>query len=416
MPLAIITGASRGLGLALAQALANRRWTLVLDARGAGDLQRAAVELSATTSVQALPGDVSDERHRRALVGAAGGSIDLLVNNASVLGPSPQPALARYPLDALRRVYEVNVIAPLALAQQVTARMPDGAKIINITSDAAVEPYAGWGGYGSSKAALEQLTAILGAETPAIGVYAVDPGDMRTQMHQQAFPGEDISDRPPPAERPGPARADRRRLSVRPLSRPGARGGRRGPRMIAATVRAAGDRFRIAAAPGAFVLPIELEAREPPEARGEQRDAVRLMVARRSSGSIEHARFFDLPGYLDAGDLLVVNVSATLPSACEATRPDGSKVRIHFSTRAPGLGARWRIVELRSADGSKPRQAAAGERLSLTSDGGTLELVAAYAASARLMLARHAGRETLEEHLWQTGEPITYGLSGAAGR
>ncbi len=200
MQLAIITGASRGLGLALAQALAHRKWALVLDARGADELQRVAAELSAITIVRAIPGDVTDERHRRALVGAAGGSIELLVNNASVLGPSPRPPLAHYPLDALRRVYEVNVVAPLALAQQAIARMPDGAKIVNITSDAAVEPYAGWGGYGSSKAALEQLTAILAAETPALGVYAVDPGDMRTRMHQEAFPDEDISDRPLPQQ------------------------------------------------------------------------------------------------------------------------------------------------------------------------------------------------------------------------
>ncbi len=177
--------------------------------------------------------------------------------------------------------------------------------------------------------------------------------------------------------------------------------------MIAAT-RAPGVR-PAAGAPGAFVLPAELEAREPPEARGEQRDAVRLMIARRGSGSIEHACFTDLPGYLDPGDLLVVNVSATVPSACAATRPDGSAVRIHFSTRAPGLDARWRLVELRSADGSEPRQAPAGERLTLEPDGGALELVAPYAASPRLMLARHAGPLTLEEHLWRAGTPITYG-------
>ena len=126
--------------------------------------------------------------------------VDLLVNNASTLGPSPQPALADYPLDALQRVYEVNLLAPLALAQLSVPLMPAGACIINVTSDAAVEPYEGWGGYGSSKAALEQLTAILAAEQPRLRVYTVDPGDMRTQMHQEAFPGEDISDRPPPEE------------------------------------------------------------------------------------------------------------------------------------------------------------------------------------------------------------------------
>jgi len=151
-------------------------------------------------SVIAIPGDVRDPDHRRVLVEAAGARIDLLVNNASLLGPSPQPALADYPLDVLRGVYEVNVLAPLALVQEALPRLRPGAAILNITSDAAVEPYEGWGGYGSSKAALEQLTAILGAEHPELRVYAVDPGDMRTQMQQEAFPGEDISDRPPPEE------------------------------------------------------------------------------------------------------------------------------------------------------------------------------------------------------------------------
>jgi NAD(P)-dependent dehydrogenase (short-subunit alcohol dehydrogenase family) len=200
MPTAIITGASRGLGLALARTLAVRGWGLVLDARGAADLERAARELGAVTNVVAIPGDVADEWHRGALVQAAGDPIDLLVNNASLLGPSPQPALSRYPLDELERVYRVNALAPLALAQLALPRLPDGGCIINVTSDAAVEPYPRWGGYGSSKAALEQLSAILAAEQPALRVYTVDPGDMRTRMHQEAFPGEDISDRPPPEE------------------------------------------------------------------------------------------------------------------------------------------------------------------------------------------------------------------------
>ena len=200
MPLAIVTGASRGLGLALARALAERGWALVLDARGAAELERAADELRLTTEVAAIPGDVAGDCHRRALAEAAGERIDLLVNNASTLGPSPQPGLADYPLGELERVYRVNVIAPLALAQLVLPRMPDGGCIVNLTSDAAIEPYEGWGGYGSSKAALEQCSAILAAEHPALRIYAVDPGDMRTQMHQEAFPGEDISDRPPPEE------------------------------------------------------------------------------------------------------------------------------------------------------------------------------------------------------------------------
>jgi NAD(P)-dependent dehydrogenase (short-subunit alcohol dehydrogenase family) len=204
MPLAIITGSSRGLGLALARALAERGWALVLDARGGAELERAARELGAITEVIALPGDVADDWHRGALIDAAGDQVDLLVNNASLLGPSPQPPLARYPLDALERVYQVNVLAPLALAQLVLPRMVDRGAIINVSSDAAVEAYAGWGGYGSSKAALDQLTAILAEEHPALRIYSVDPGDMRTRMHQEAFPGEDISDRPlPEASVPG---------------------------------------------------------------------------------------------------------------------------------------------------------------------------------------------------------------------
>jgi NAD(P)-dependent dehydrogenase (short-subunit alcohol dehydrogenase family) len=198
MPLAIITGSSRGLGLALARALAERGWVLVLDARGGAELERAARELGAITEVIALPGDVADDWHRGALLDAAGDQVDLLVNNASLLGPSPQPPLGRYPLDTLERVYQVNVLAPLALTQLVLPRMADRGAIINVSSDAAVEPYAGWGGYGSSKAALDQLTAILAEEHPALRIYSVDPGDMRTRMHQEAFPGEDISDRPPP--------------------------------------------------------------------------------------------------------------------------------------------------------------------------------------------------------------------------
>ena len=199
-PVAIVTGASRGLGLALARELAARGWRLVIDARGADALERARAELAERGTVDALPGDVTDPRHREALVAAAGNRIDLLVNNASRLGPSPQPPLHAYPLGELERVYAVNVIAPLALAQLALPRMDEGAMILNVTSDAAVEAYEGWGGYGSSKAALEQMTRILAAEHPQLRVHAVDPGDMNTQMHQEAFPGEDISDRPPPEQ------------------------------------------------------------------------------------------------------------------------------------------------------------------------------------------------------------------------
>src|SRR3954464_15961807 len=154
MPVGIVTGASRGLGLALARALDERGWDLVVDARGADALAEATAGLGHVT---AIPGDVADPEHRRALVDVAGERIDLVVNNASLLGPSPMPALAHYPLDVLREVYEANVLAPLALLQLALPRLADGAAVLDITSDAGVEAYEGWGGYGSSKAALEQL-------------------------------------------------------------------------------------------------------------------------------------------------------------------------------------------------------------------------------------------------------------------
>jgi NAD(P)-dependent dehydrogenase (short-subunit alcohol dehydrogenase family) len=197
MPVGIVTGASRGLGLALARALSERGWRLVVDARGADALERAVAGLE---GVVAIPGDVADPGHRRALVEAAGERIDLLVNNAGLLGPSPQPKLAGYPLSELTHVYEVNVFAPLALVQEALPRLVPGAAVLDITSDAAIEPYEGWGGYGSSKAALEQLTAVLATEQPQLRVYSADPGDMRTQTYQEAFPGEDISQLPPPEQ------------------------------------------------------------------------------------------------------------------------------------------------------------------------------------------------------------------------
>jgi NAD(P)-dependent dehydrogenase (short-subunit alcohol dehydrogenase family) len=198
MRTAIVTGASRGLGLALARALAERGWRLAIDARGAGELEAARAELSTLGHVIAVPGDVADDWHRGALVTAAGPRVDLVVNNASLLGPSPLPALADYPLEALEEIYRANVLGPLGIVQAALPRMPEGGRIVNVTSDAAVEPYEGWGGYGSSKAALDQLTRVLAAERPDLRVYSVDPGDMRTRMQQEAFPGEDISDRPPP--------------------------------------------------------------------------------------------------------------------------------------------------------------------------------------------------------------------------
>jgi len=204
MAVAVITGGSRGLGRALAEGLLaeEENWSVVIDGRGAEALAATAADLAGAGTIVAIAGDVTDPRHRRALVDAARdlGGLDLLVNNASVLGPSPQPRLGDYPLDVLRHVFEVNVVAPLALIEEAlpALRRADNGRIVDVTSDAAVEPYEGWGGYGSSKAALDQVSAILGVEEPTVRVWAVDPGDLRTQLHQEAFPGEDISDRPEP--------------------------------------------------------------------------------------------------------------------------------------------------------------------------------------------------------------------------
>jgi NAD(P)-dependent dehydrogenase (short-subunit alcohol dehydrogenase family) len=199
MSVAIITGASQGLGRALATGLAAAGWRLVIDGRDKQALADARDAIDG--DALALPGDVTDPMHRAGLIAAADrlGGIDLLVNNAGILGPSPQPPLADYPLAVLREVYEVNVLAPLALAQLALPGLRERAgAIVNVTSDAAVEPYEGWGGYGSAKAAVEQVSRVLAVEQPDIRVWAVDPGDLRTRMHQEAFPGEDISDRPLP--------------------------------------------------------------------------------------------------------------------------------------------------------------------------------------------------------------------------
>jgi NAD(P)-dependent dehydrogenase (short-subunit alcohol dehydrogenase family) len=206
-PVAVITGGSQGLGLALATALADRGWHVVLDARRADRLEAAAAALAERTTVVALAGDVSDPDHRRALVDAASslrGPVRLLVNNASTLGASPLPALDEVSPEVLARTFEVNVIAPLALTAALLPALAEGAAVVNVTSDAAVEAYEGWGAYGASKAALEHASRIFAVEHPELRVLVVDPGDMRTEMHQDAFPGEDISDRDlPEASVPG---------------------------------------------------------------------------------------------------------------------------------------------------------------------------------------------------------------------
>ena len=200
---ALITGASRGLGRALARALGVRGWNLIITSRDPGALRAARDELATLTHVAAIPGDVRDDAHRieLAVLARGHGGLDAVINNAGALGPSSQPGLLDYPLNTLGEVFETNVIAPLGVIQAVRSHLKPHARVLNVTSDAAVNPYGGWGGYGSSKAALEQLSAVLAEENPELRVYWVDPGDMRTDMHQAAYPGEDISDRPLPEER-----------------------------------------------------------------------------------------------------------------------------------------------------------------------------------------------------------------------
>jgi NAD(P)-dependent dehydrogenase (short-subunit alcohol dehydrogenase family) len=198
--IALVTGASRGLGRALAAGLAREGYDLILDARNAANLHAVARDISGA-AVTAIAGDITDPAHRATLAAAAqaAGRLDLLVNNAGTLGASPLPALADYPVDELRAAFEVNVIAPVALTQLLLPLLrASGGAVLNITSDAAVEAYAGWGGYGAAKAALEQACNVLAAEELAVRVWWADPGDLRTDMHQRAFPGEDISDRPWP--------------------------------------------------------------------------------------------------------------------------------------------------------------------------------------------------------------------------
>ena len=206
MSVALVTGGSRGLGNALAGALLAHGWSVVTDARKSAELEAAALELRsglpAGAELRTLTGDMTDADHREALVAVAAdlGGLDLVVNNAGILGPSPQPRLADYPLERLREVYEANTIAALGVLQATLPllRRSSDPRVLNVTSDASIQAYEGWGGYGSSKAALDQLGRVLAVEEPWLRVWTVDPGDMATQMHQEAFPGEDISDRPSP--------------------------------------------------------------------------------------------------------------------------------------------------------------------------------------------------------------------------
>ena len=324
-------------------------------------------------------------RHRARLVAAAGDGIDLVVNNASALGPSPQPALAAYPLDELRRVLEVNLLAPLALVQEALPHLARDAVVVDVSSDAAVEPYPGWGGYGSSKAALDHLTAILATEHPGLRVYAVDPGDMRTQLHQEAFPGEDISDRPPPEDSvPG-------LLALVEGSLPSGR--------YRAAELAGGARMTTIAF--AEIAPAAAPPSRARTCRCSSRRARTARSPRRASPRSQRL--------LRPGDLLVVNTSATLPAALHGTL-DGAEVRVHLST--PLDADRW-VVELRTAQLGPLRPSPVAGRVTLPG-GGRLTLAGAYLGSERLREADLALPGGTAAYLDRHGAPIRYADHGAA--
>ena len=332
--IALVTGASRGLGLVIARVLASRGYSLVIGGRDPDTLAAAAVALSRHGPVVPVAGDITDAAVRGKLIDEARrlGGLSVLVNNASELGRI-EPLLA-FDVPTFGRLFPVNVGAPMVLTQLAVPLLArQQGLIVNITSDAATAAYPGWGPYGATKAALELLTRTLASELRDQGVSAilVDPGDMRTRMHQDAFPGEDISDRPlPEVTEPfwqlaaGSEAGGHQRRTIR---RP-----------------AGGCPLAPAGLIDAGTLPPYLEASEPPEARGLARDGVRLLISRVDTDSIQHSRFSDLSRWLAPGDLLVVNTSATLNAALTARSGSGGTFAVHLSTRLPG---NFWVVEVR---------------------------------------------------------------------
>ena len=323
---------------------------------------------------------------------AAGGPIDLLVNNAGGLGPSPLPALDSVPVDVLVDLFTTNVAAPLGLIQAALDHLAPGAVIVNITSDASVEPYPGWGVYGTTKAALDHLGAVLAVEHPELRVLTVDPGDMRTHMHQEAFPGEDISDRPVPEERvPAIVALIEGSEPVGPLP------GRGGRAMTTATFTE----------PLRFDLPPSLEATEPPELTLGRRDAVRLMVSRSVDEPV-HAHAHELARFLDPGDLVVINTSATVPAAVDAAARGGEFVIVHFSTELPtGL---WLVELRRPVDGaaSQPHDGDFGGTDLHLPGRATVHVLGRMPGSARLWVASLDLGEPVLDYLHRWGRAIRY--------
>ncbi len=406
---AIITGGSKGLGRALAADLVRTGWDVIIDGRHGGEVRRTAAQIGAIP----VGGDVTAPGHRRELIDAARrtGRLDVLVNNASALGPTPLPALRAYDLGDLRLVFETNVVAPLALVQLALPLLAEyeGA-VVNVTSDAAVEAYEGWGGYGMSKAALEQLSNVLMVEEAVTRVWWFDPGDMRTDMHQRAFPGQDISDRPGPGT---VAPLLRRLIEQRPPS------GRVRASDLLQAPGAVSDRL-------SFTLPAKLRAAQPPEARGLGRDGVRMMVAHRSDGRLVDSTFGFFPSFLTPEDLVVINTSATLPAAVTGTdMVTGTEVVVHLSTwlGVAGGGSEIWAVEPRRPVGPTTKRWAGGpgvpagsppRLLRLDAEGAVLELLAPYRESPRLWRARITVKGPVLTWLSEHGRPVRYGYVARA--
>ena len=331
MSVAIVTGASRGLGEALAKGLARAGWSLVVDGRDRTTWTPPQSGIRAQAApgahVVAIVGDITDPDHRHDLTAATFelGGLDLVVNNAGTLGTSPLPSLADYPLGDLRVAFEVNIVAPSACSRMRCrcSSTRRGPRIVNVTSDAAVEAYEGWGGYGAGKAALEHLGAVLAAEFPALKVWSVDPAICAPPCTR---PRSRARTSPTGPSRPAPCRvrgAHRERPPERPLPRRRTRlDGSGGMSAVTAPPLDHGAANRLPELhPLSFSLPPELEAPSPPEYRGMTRDAVRMLVATRSDGALVHSTFSELPRFLDEGDLVVINTSAPWPPRSTARRP-----------------------------------------------------------------------------------------------